>query len=211
MRNKRVLELLRITPMTASMLVWLKVFPSLKVARRRLRRLFEQQKIKRGFVQLKETGRPEYLYSTKTIKADWAEHNAELSFFLLPFIDIVEVLTGGDVDPELLPDATLRGQFHDAKGQRERTIYVERDRETESYKQVVDRWEKAYVGKDDLVLWVCDSESRKKGLLARAERVANVLLVATYQDATERTWEPVWWTYGGMAKRIPIPVAQSGE
>lgn len=195
------MELLLILCCTASMLVARGVYPSRRVANRRLATLHRRGKIKRvGLVQLKDTGRPEYLYYCRNMKVDNAQHNAELARLLMVFVGWVEVLTGPDVDQTLFPDATLIY----SNGQK---FHIEWDTGSMTYRQVIEqRWEK-YKDTNDIVLWISSTETRRNGFISRAKDhpINRVMLFATYDDALQ-PFSDIWYTFDGTKKYIPNPI-----
>ncbi|MCA9387532.1 MAG: hypothetical protein KC653_00655 [Candidatus Andersenbacteria bacterium] len=110
-----------------------------------------------GAVQLKETGRPEWIYSKRPIKPDWAEHEFYLTEFLMDFLEY-EIVRGNDVDGDVLPDAEIIGKVR---------TYVELDMHTEGYEKIKSRMKK-HLNHKNAVVWVCHSETRMKGLMKHA-------------------------------------------
>lgn len=226
MRNQLVLDVLMYVALTVGMMVRLAIFQSRRVGNRRMKKLADAGKVKRvALVQVNDVGRPEYLYSRRTMKADNAQHNAELSRFLMNFLGTFtlkgekvewvrhcEILTGREVDQALLPDATiLLTIVTRAQETKNIKLHVEWDTGSMSYAQVCDedgRWDK-YKGCQEIVLWIAHSDARREGFKARSEKVRSFMMFATAEDAIKDPFAPVWHRWEGdkwVLKRCPKPV-----
>jgi len=119
-----------------------------------------RRKVQRvGTVQLKEKGRPEWLYSKRNMKLDMGYHEYWLTEWLFPFVERFEITRTFRTDDELRPDATLIGKS---------ITHVEMDCHTESLSFVRERMELHKAKNPNRVVWVCFSEERKAGLMEAA-------------------------------------------
>ena len=199
-RDARVCWLLDNHPTTAAMLVRLGWFPSRNKALKRLNRLVARKRLKLVGTVARTGGRPEHVYSRWRPKPDLLLHEVELTELCLK-LHAGRILRGPHVaDSRVLPDAQLwiSGVLY----------YLELDRGTMSYQQVVrDRFRK-YRDCPHLCLWLCSSEARREGLRSRAEGLRTTALFATVVDALALPHGPIWLDYaGGWAT---LPREQSG-
>ena len=142
---------------------WEVPFPSYKVTARRLQRLHNRNRVKiAGGIRLSEVGHPSYVYTRRFIKTDWLLHEVYLSQYLIDQELLGEtILRGTDVDPNLLPDATIltKPRFH-----------IEMDMRTENYKKIRERM-RLYRECGERVIWVTTTVQRAHGLKERSEGV----------------------------------------
>lgn len=194
-RDARVCWLLDSHPVTAAMLVSLGWFPSRNKALKRLNRLAARKRITYVGSVLRTGGRPEHVYCRWRPKPDQLLHEVALTQLCL-VLHAGRILRGPHVaDCRVLPDAQLwiNGVLY----------YLEFDRGTMSYQQVVrDRFRK-YRDCPQLCLWVCSSEARREGLRSRAESIRSTALFATLSDALVCPHGPVWLDYGGSRAALP--------
>jgi hypothetical protein len=183
------------------MLVRLAWFPSRNKALKRLRRLVVRKRLKLVGSVARTGGRPEYVYCRWRPKPDLLLHEVELTELCLRLY-AGRILRGPHVaDRTVLPDAELwiNGVLY----------YLEFDRGTMSYQQVVrDRFRK-YRDCPHLCLWVCSTEARREGLRIRAECVRTTALFATVGDALVSPHGPIWLDFGG--NRATLPREQGGD
>ena len=139
------------------------------MGRRRLQKLRKRKRIKLvGTVQFDE-GRPLDVYFIGNIKTDLLYHETRLTEFLFRIGG--RCARGQDVDPDLLPDATL---WLDGK-----TLQIELDTGDVPYKRVLDRYE-VYAGHETDVLWIAPTETRMEGLRQRSSIIADKAMFTTY-------------------------------
>lgn len=118
---------------------------------------------------LNDLGRPQSVYSRRSVKTDWVRHEVLLTEFLLRTRP-ESIVRGNDVDPEVRPDAEIvRNGL---------TVNVELDTGECGYEQVMRRF-RVYRDVDDLVLWVTLSEARMAGLMHRADMISSTALFTT--------------------------------
>jgi hypothetical protein len=170
---------------TATILVRLHVFPSLRRAQRRLKQLEEKRLLKfLGYVSIPGHG-TEKAYARKRMNTP--QHNVELTYLLLPLL-----MDGVDTDDE---------QYHS-----DSVVWIagkvfryEVDRDTENLKETKRLMEK-YDGVDRPVLWIAPDDTRKKELM----RLSNnpQFLFATFADALT-PHEPVWESKDGKKGSLP--------
>ena len=145
--------------MTPSMLVWLKLFPSLRRAQARLKRMTELHLAESlGWVCLPGKSR-EKLYACFTVKGDNEQHEVEISAVVLRMA-CDSVTRGRYVDPTYWADAelTINGQPYK----------LELDRDTMKESQIKERYA-TYKDVDCPVLWVCPDRPRMEELMRLAK------------------------------------------
>lgn len=193
-RDARVRWLLETHPVTAAMLVGIGWFPSKKKALKRLRRLVSRQQIRLVGTVTRKSGRPEHVYCRWRPKPDALLHEIELTELCFR-LDVGKILRGPHATDEgLRPDAEIRirGQLY----------YLELDRGTMRYAQIVRRFQK-YEGCRQLVLWVCSSEERLEGMRRRAEKLRSVALFTTLAKALASPHAEIWIDFQGKRAALP--------
>jgi hypothetical protein len=199
-RDEKVFYVTKRHPVTAKMLTWLRLFPNVRKARKRLKKLCDKGRMKVvSMVMLPgHIGHPEFLYHRYHLAANKGQHEAEVSDIVLR-ISATDIRRLYDVCA-LQPDAEI------VIG--DDTYYFELDRDTHNHK---DSRERLAVFRDcpNPVLWVAPSEARVKELMrmAKVEGVDKVCWFATY-DQARRPHEPVWRSVDNLT--IALPRAQGG-
>src|SRR2546430_11802799 len=95
----------------------------------------------------------------------------------------------------------------DAEVQINGTVYyLEWDRGTMSYAQIVRHRFRMYERCPHLALWVCSTNARRDGLRSQAERIRSVALFTTAAEALASPHNPIWIDYGG--ERVALPRQQ---
>lgn len=183
-------------PATAGQLAAAGLFPSAAKARKKLRQLRRRQKARLvGMAQLKG-GRPEQVWARWAVPAEVAQHEAELTAFLVRLRGARRLVRGHEVDG-FLPDAMAWVG--------DEVLYVEHDRDTMGYPQVAARM-RQYEGCRGLVLWLCPRRSRLDGLVRRArqfpEAVRSLFLFGLYDEAVADPHGTIWEDCDGI--RVPI-------
>lgn len=194
-RDAKVLWLLQRHPATAGMLADIGLFPTRKKASKRLGRLRRRSLVRRlGTVSLRD-GRPEHVYGRGHWKADNLLHETQLTRVCLK-IDAEEVRRGAaEVDSFLHPDAELL-----IRGER---YYLELDRGTMSYPEIIrGRFDK-YRASRHLVLWVCPSHGRLEGLRKQAGLIREVALFTTLELALANPHAAIWLDFDGERAALP--------
>jgi hypothetical protein len=102
---------------------------------------------------------------------------------------------GSEVDREVRPDAEL--WINGAK------YFLELDRGTMSYAQVVRSRFPKYAGTGPLVLWVCSTPVRREGLRLQAASVAHRALFATLGEALVSPHGEIWIDPAGATAALP--------
>jgi hypothetical protein len=171
------------------------LFRTADKARRRLRKLRQRKKVKIvGIAQLKD-GRPEQVWARWSIAAEKAQHEAEITEFLVR-LDGARVVRGCEVD-DFAPDAMV---WLGAE-----LFYVEHDRDTMGYAQVVERM-RQYEGCQGIVLWICPRQSRLEGMMRRAaklpEAIRSLFLFGLFDEAVADPHGEIWTDCEGV--RVPI-------
>jgi hypothetical protein len=194
-RDAKLLWFLSHHPATAGILAGIGLFPTRKKASKRLRRLAERRQVRLLGTIPFTGGRPEHVYGRGRWKADNLHHEVQLTRVCLK-IDAEEVRRGaGQVDPDIRPDAELfiRGERY----------FLELDCGTMSYADVVRKRFPKYRLTDDVVLWVCPSLARHKGLRCRATVLRSTALFATFPDVLRDPHAPVWVDVDGATAALP--------
>ncbi len=194
-RDARICWLLEMHPVTAAMLVSLGWFPSKNKALKRLNRLVRRKRIRLvGTVNQKE-GRPENVYCRWTPKVDQMLHEVQLTQMCFR-LDAAKILRGSQVlDADICPDAEV--WINDE------LYYLEWDRGTMSYPQIVRYRFSKYETSRHLALWICPSELRRDGLRARAERIHSTALFTTADEALISPHRHIWIDYQGERAALP--------
>jgi hypothetical protein len=198
-RDARILWLLESHPVTAAMLVGLGWFPSRNKALKRLRRLAARKRIRCVGSVARTGGRPEHVYCRWRPKPDQLQHEVGLTELCLR-LHAGRILRGPHVtDRRVLPDAEvwIGGVVY----------YLEFDRGTMSYQQIVRVRFRKYRDCPHLCLWVCSSDARREGLRARAEPLRSTALFAAAADALATPHGSVWIDFGGRRASLPREVA----
>jgi hypothetical protein len=194
-RDSRVEWLLGMHPVTAAMLVGIGLFPSKDKALRRLNRLVEKGRIRLVGTVCRKGGRPEHVFCRWRSKADDLVHEVELTEVCLR-LDASKILRGPHAtDTNIRPDAEvwINGGLN----------YLELDRGTMSYAQIVtDRFHK-YASCPYLSLWVCPNESRRDGLRLRAESVRHSALFASLPEVLVSPHGRIWVDFSGHWAALP--------
>lgn len=195
-RDERLRWLLDMHPVTAAMLVEIGWFPSKHKALKRLQRLVEKKQIRIAGTICRKAGRPEHVYGRgRWVKADQLLHEIELSALCLR-LHAATIQRGPLVaDREVLPDAEVWINGH--------CYYLELDRGTMSYAQLVKQRFRKYERCPHLVLWVCSSAARREGLRQRAESLRHIALFATLAEALATPHEAIWIDFQG--ERVTLP------
>ncbi len=183
-------------PVTASMLVQIGWFPSTNKALRRLNRLVRRRRIRLvGTVSLKTAGRPENVYCRWTPKFNQLLHDVQLTQMCFQ-LDAEKILRGPHVlDMAVRPDAEvwINGTVY----------YLEWDRGTMSYAQIVRHRFRKYEQCKHLALWVCSTDVRREGLRTRAESIRTVALFTTAREALASPHRSIWIDYRGEKATLP--------
>lgn len=201
-RDQVISDLLDHHAMTIAQLVEIGLFPSAKVAQRRMRTLVRRKKVKLcGMAQLNDRGRPHYVYARWNPKQDNLRHEVLLTEFLIPFFG-AKIVRGYETDRTLRPDAevTINGNKY----------LIEQDCGTMSYHDILHKRFKKYEGYEGIVLWVTLTDARMDGLRRRAERVKDSALFTTLTASLTEPFGGVWIDYSGQVYSIPQPDGQSG-
>src|SRR5262249_17863900 len=154
-------------------------------ALKRLHRLVEKRQVGLVGTISRKNGRPAHVYCRGPwVKSDQLLHEVELTqlCFRLP----AEKILRGPLVPHTVipPDAELWVTGH--------LYYLELDRGTMSYAQILQKRFSKYEGFSHLVLWVCSSEARREGMRERAERLRSVALFATFAEALANPHGEIW-------------------
>lgn len=190
-----MLWLLDAHPVTAAMLVQIGWFPTRSKALRRLRKLVLRRRIRLVGTVCRSHGRPEHVYCRWRPKPDQLLHEIQLTDFCLR-LDAGSVLRGPHVrDDGVRPDAQVwtNGDMY----------YLEWDRGTMSYAQVVRHRFSRYADTGPLVLWVCPTDTRRDGLRARAGKIRHAALFATAAEALASPHGEVWLDHAGCRAALP--------
>src|SRR5262249_21949144 len=145
-RDARICWLLEMHPVTAGMLVAIGWFPSKAKARKRLHCLARRGRIHLVGAVCQKHGRPEHVYARFPVKVDQILHEIQLTQLCFR-LDAERILRGPHVlDTEVRPDAEfwINGDHY----------YLEWDRGTMSYAQIVNQRFPKYEGLHHLALWV---------------------------------------------------------
>jgi hypothetical protein len=194
-RDARIGWLLESHPVTAAMLVRIGWFPSRNKALNRLNRLVRRKRIRLVGTVCGKVGRPENVYARWTPKVDQLLHEVQLTELCLR-LDAASILRGPHVhDADIRPDAevVINGE----------TYYLEWDRGTMGYAQVVRHRFRKYERCRHLVLWVCPTVLRREGLRVRARGIRHVALFATAGDALVSPHGEIWVDYQGQWASLP--------
>ncbi len=196
LRDTRIRWLLDMHPITAAMLVDIGWFPSKNKALKRLHRLLEKRQVRLVGTVSRRNGRPEHVYCRGLwVKSDQLLHEVELTQLCFR-LHAEKILRGPLVsDSAIRPDAELWINGH--------LYYLELDRGTMSYGQILEKRFKKYEGFGHLVLWVCSSEARREGLRGRAERLRSVALFTTLAEAVVNPHAEIWIDVQG--ERVALP------
>ena len=165
-------------------------------ARKKLRKLRKRKKVKLvGLVQLKD-GRPEQLWARWNVPAELAQHEAEVTWFLVMLKNATRIVRGWEVD-DFKPDAMAWVG--------DELYYVEHDRDHMGYSPLLRRMED-YEKCEGIVLWLCPRRARMEGMIRRAkklpEAVRSLFLFALYEDAVRNPHAEIWEDCDG--NRVPI-------
>jgi hypothetical protein len=195
-RDARLLWLLARHPATARMLVEVGFFRSRARAGKRLRRLAAKKQLRLAGTVLLKDGRPEHVYCQGSwVKADNVLHEVQLSRVCFK-IHADEIRRGpSDVDRSLRPDAEIwiKGQWY----------FLEFDRGTMSYQNIVETRFAKYRACEDIVLWVCSSASRMEGLRSRAAMLRETALFTTLDQALRSPHAMIWMDFDGEKAALP--------
>lgn len=201
-RDQMIFDILDIHPVIAEQLVRMRLFPTVKIAQRRLLKLVQKKKVHYcGSALMHDRGRPCNVYARWRPKHDNLRHEILLTEFLLPFID-AEIVRGYEIRLPQRPDAkmTINGLVY----------LVEMDCGTMSYRDIVQKRFKKYEDYDGIVLWVCPTDVRKQGLIDRAERVKHNALFTTFAATLTEPFGGVWVDYDGQISSVPKPEEKFG-
>jgi len=196
LREAQILWLLERHPVTADMLVSIRLFASKARASKRLKRLVEKKQLRlAGTVSFKD-GRPEHVYCRcRWVKADNLLHEVQISQVCFK-THADEVRRGPEeVDRALLPDAELV-----IGGRR---CLLELDLGTMSYEAVVTTRFAKYRACPDLVLWVCATPARMEGLRSRAADIRPTALFTTLDLALRDPHAAIWKDFDGETAALP--------
>jgi hypothetical protein len=194
-RDGRIGWLLDTHPVTAAMLVRIGWFPSRNKALKRLNRLVRRKRIRLVGTVCGRVGRPENVYARWTPKVDQLLHEVQLTELCLR-MDAATILRGPHVnDADIRPDAQvwINGEVY----------YLEWDRGTMAYGQVVRQRFRKYEHCPRLALWVCPSETRREGLRSRAAAIRQTALFATSAEALTSPHGEIWLDYAGERAALP--------
>ncbi len=195
-RDARILWLLESHPATAGMLVAIGLFGSKARARRRLRRLVEQRRLRHvGTVRL-EGGQWQHVYCRcRWVRPDALLHEVQLSRLCFR-MHADEVRRGPDeVDRDLRPDAELLIGNH--------RYLLEFDHGTVSYQEIVQERFAKYLACPDVVLWVCHTPARMEGLRRRADMIRQTALFTTLDLALVDPHAAIWMDFDGETAALP--------
>jgi hypothetical protein len=182
-------------PVTAAMLVGIGLFPSKGKALRRLNRLVEKGRIKLTGTVRRKLGRPEHVFCRSRVKTDQLQHEVELTELCLR-IHAEKILRGPYVtNRDIRPDAEfwINGDLY----------FLEHDRGTSGYTQIVQKRFPLYERNRHLVLWVCPTDERREGLRRRAATIRHTALFATFRDAMASPHGPIWIDHDGGRVALP--------
>lgn len=194
-RDARICWLLDSHPVTADMLVRVGWFPGKNKALRRLSRLVRRRRIRLVGTVCQKPGRPENVYCRWTPKTDQMLHEVQLTQVCLR-LDAARILRGPHVtDPDIRPDAEvwINGEVY----------YLEWDRGTMGYAQIVRHRFPKYERSRNLTLWVCPTPERLEGLRLRAARIRHVALFALAADALTSPHAEIWVDHRGEKAALP--------
>jgi len=194
-RDERIGWLLETHPVTAAMLVRIGWFPSKNKALKRLNRLVRRKRVRLVGTVCQKAGRPENVYCRWTPKVDHLLHEVQLTGLCLQ-LDAEKILRGSQIiDEEVRPDAEvwINGELY----------YLEWDRGTMSYAQIVRQRFRKYEGCRRLVLWVCSTDVRREGLRSRAESIRQVALFTTAGEALASPHGNIWLDCQGGRASLP--------
>ncbi|MFL5328571.1 MAG: hypothetical protein ACJ8C4_06620 [Gemmataceae bacterium] len=194
-RDARLAWLLSRHPATAGMLAAMGLFTTRKKASKRLARLARRGAIRLlGTVSLKD-GRPEHVYGRGRWKTDNLLHEVLLTQ-VCRRIDAEEVRRGpGDTDSDLRADAELW-----INGRR---YFLELDRGTMGYEEVIRKRFSRYATSTDFVLWVCPNDSRMEGLRRRGSLLRRTALFTTFGQLLADPHGRIWRDADGATAALP--------
>ncbi len=195
-REAQILWLLERHPVTAEMLVAIRLFGTKARASKRLKRLVEKKQVRlAGTVAFKD-GRPEHVYCRcRWVKTDNLLHEVLIS--QVCFRTHADQVRRGpqEVDRMLRPDAELL-----IVGRR---CLLELDLGTMSYEAVVTTRFAKYRSCPDLVLWVCPTSARMEGLRSRAADIRGTALFTTLELALRDPHGAIWRDCDGQTAALP--------
>ncbi len=194
-RDARICWLLDMHPVTAAMLVQIGLFPSKNKALKRLNRLVRRKRIRLVGTVCQKAGRPENVYGRWHPKVDHLLHEVQLTQMCFR-LDAERILRGPHVlDAEILPDAEvwINGEVY----------YLEWDRGTIGYTQIVRNRFRKYESCPHLALWICPTEVRREGLRTRAESIRGIALFTTAGEALASPHRDIWIDYQGKKAALP--------
>lgn len=194
-RDARIVWLLDMHPVTAAMLVDLGLFPNKNKALKRLNRLVRRRRMRLVGTVCQKAGRPENVYGRWTPKVDHLLHEVQLTQMCFR-LDAEKILRGPHItDTEVLADAEvwINGEMY----------YLEWDRGTMSYAQIVQKRFRKYESCRRLALWIAPTEVRREGLRVRAERVRSIALFTTAGEALASPHRDIWLDYDGGRASLP--------
>ena len=199
-RDARICWLLDMHPVTAAMLTRIGWFPSKNKALKRLNRLVKRRRIRLIGTVCQKLGRPEHVYCRWTPKIDHLLHEVQLTEMCFR-LDAEKILRGPHVlDAFVRPDAEVWINND--------VYYLEWDRGTMSYGQIMHHRFRKYEECQHLALWVCSTDMRRDGLRARAEKIRHVALFATAAVALTSPHRDIWMDYHG--ERVALPRQREG-
>lgn len=195
-REAQILWLLERHPVTAEMLVAIRLFGTKARASKRLKRLAEKKKLRLAGTASFKDGRPEHVYCRcRWVKADNLLHEVLISQVCFR-THADEVRRGPvEVDSVLRPDAELV-----IAGRR---YLLELDLGTMSYEAVVTTRFVKYRSCPDLVLWVCPTPARMEGLRSRAADIRGTALFTTLDLALINPHAAIWKDFDGQTAALP--------
>lgn len=196
-------NLLDVHPVTAEQLVRIGLFPTVKIAQRRLIKLVQKKKIwQLGTALMNDRGRPCNVYSRARFKVDNLRHEVLLTEFLLAFLD-GDIVRGYDLHEKQRPDAKFTS---DGK-----TYFVELDCGTMNYQHIISKRFRKYEDYEGLVLWVALTDVRKEGLRSRASIVSHNALFTTLNASLMNPYGGVWQDYEGNITSVEKPEEKSSD
>ncbi len=190
-------ELAEMHPLTASALVRIGLFSSLRRAQKRLKKLHKAGRLKfSGWAQITGRDGTEKVFCRKQIRPDDLAHDLEITLIVLG-IKADEVLrySAATISKELQPDAriVINGTV----------FFLEHDRDSMSSKAIRGKIDEYAKLQNIFVLWVATNESRMKKLMRLGEKIKDRSLFATYLEAVKTPHAEIWRGTDGTKASLP--------
>lgn len=181
--------------MTPWMFVWKGLFPNLRKAQKRLKKLAERKRIKAiGYVNMPERGGREIVYARRNVKLDNLQHDTEISRLVLG-IEADDVRRYQEASEVFNPDAEIVINGF--------CFYLEHDRDTMNCKALRRKVEKYKKLETGVILWVCLTEARMRKLMKLAAPVITKSAFALYAEVVQNAHAEIW--RGANGKAAPLP------